>query len=158
MTAIAKSFPFVIPVVTTLLPVFKAGAIGVTNAFFKNLPPPARAPLNFLSGAVFFRNLNKSFAACTPFFNPLPTALAKSFILLIAATPKSNKALPILLSPLPMTDPPFFNKLPNNLKKPFKPFLIILIGALRTDLKKSNIFEPPSLNAWSTALKDANKI
>ena len=93
-----------------------------------------------------------------PFFNPEPTALARSLILLIAAAPKSNKALPILLSPLPMADPPFFSKFPKDLKNPLKPFLIRLTGAFRTDFKNCNTFEPPSLNAWRTALKDANKI
>ena len=88
-----------------------------------------------------------SFAACTPLFNPLPTALAKSFILLSAAAPKSNKALPILLSPLPIADPPFFSKFPKDLKNPLKPFLTRLIGALIADFIKRNIFEPPSLNA-----------
>ena len=38
-------------------------ATGVTNDFFKSLPPPARRPFNFLSGAVLFKNFAIFFTA-----------------------------------------------------------------------------------------------
>ena len=104
-------------------------ATGVTNDFLKNLPPVLNAPFNFLAGADLFNQDRKLLMAPGARLIPSAIALARSFILLSAAAPKSKRASPTLLKAVLIRLPPVFNMalkvLKNNLNPPFK----ILKGA-----------------------------
>ena len=75
---------------------------------------------------------------------------------MIAAAPKSKRALPSPLNPAPIKEPPFFNIDENNLKNPLNPDFIILSGALIAPLIKVLSPLPANLNACNIALREAN--